>query len=458
MGALEAPPLIGQKSSPNPLSAKQRLSKAQWFLAAVGAAASALLIWLAPFLFLKGALLLHLFFATGFLALRGAAFLATLQKPPKPAPSSPYREFPSVALLCPLYREAESVRHLLGALDRLAYPRDKLEILILVEEDDVQTLEALPSLSAPFRLVIVPDGLPRTKPRALNHGLLQTKADLIGVYDAEDRPETDQIQRVAAAFSHGDEALACVQARLNYYNRDDTLITRMFALEYALQFDWFLPGLSRLGLPLPLGGTSNFVRAEALRTVGGWDPYNVTEDADLGMKLGASGYRMVAISSSTFEEATDSPWRWIKQRSRWLKGFLQTWMVHTRSALAWRESLVLHFALGAVFFSAVMNPITWIAFLSWAAFGWQGWSPVFDGGVGEFCLAFFLAGSATHLWFTLAAPLRRGWLDLTTSFLFVPVYWVLQSIAAYKALYEFVLRPYYWDKTEHSAGERCEHA
>ena len=433
-------------------AAKNRLSPPQWLgLCCLGVGSGALL-WFDPVLFIRMVMVITMGAATGFLLLRAAAFTMTLQRPPRPVRRRADEALPTFALLCPLYREPESVPNLIGALGALDYPTDHLDILILLEADDHETPAAISDLAPHFKIITVPDGLPKTKPRALNYGLRATAADIIGVYDAEDRPEADQLKLVAGAFAAGGPDLACVQARLNYYNRDDTLVTRMFALEYALQFDWFLPGLTRLGLPLPLGGTSNFIRAEALRKARGWDAFNVTEDADLGMKLGALGYKMQAIDSTTFEEATDSPIRWIKQRSRWLKGYLQTWFVHTRTLPPWRDQIVLHFALGAVFLSAVMNPLTWVAFLAWSLFGWEQLDPVFKGGFGDFCLAIFLAGTSAHLWFTVASPLRRGWFDLTTSFLFIPIYWVLQSAAGYKALYEFILSPHYWDKTSHSEG------
>nr|WP_233061363.1 glycosyltransferase [Parvularcula mediterranea] len=332
-------------------------------------------------------------------------------------------ELPAITLLCPLYDEPLSVGNLVRSIAMIDYPRGLLEVILLIEEADDTTEQGIGSLPHFIRVEKVPKGLVQTKPNALNHGLLRCRGDIIGVYDAEDRPSSDQLLKIASAFDQGGERLGCVQARLNYYNRDDGIITRLFALEYALQFDWFLPGLARLGLPLPLGGTSNFIRREALEATNGWDAFNVTEDADLGMRLDAAGFRIGTVDSTTFEEATDTPGSWIKQRSRWLKGYLQTWVVHLREPASWQRHVVNHFALGAVFISSVINPITWAFFTIWLLTGAAFLDPVFQGWLGQACLMLFVGGTAAHIWFLLIAPLNRGWLDLTATALHLPFYW-----------------------------------
>jgi cellulose synthase/poly-beta-1,6-N-acetylglucosamine synthase-like glycosyltransferase len=406
---------------------------------------------LAPVVAARVLIAVNLAFAAGFLLLRAFAVSAVLGTAPRRCPPAEEAELPFISILCPVYKEAESIGNLLRAVERLDYPHDRRETLILIEEDDDETLAAAQRCLTDAVPLIVPEGI-RTKPNALNEGLAQARGDIVGVYDAEDRPEPSQLRRVAATFAEGGEDLGCVQAQLNYHNRDDGYLQRMFALEYALQFDWFLPGLTRLGLPLPLGGTSNFVRRSALEKAGGWDPYNVTEDADLGLRLHALGYRIEAIRSTTFEEAPETPAAWVKQRSRWLKGFLQTWFVHLRSATSISHAAVLHFAIGAVVIGAIANPITWTLWLSWLIFDLSALEPVFSGVLGELCFVLFVGGNLAHIWFMLLAPLRRGWLDLTGAAAFLPIYWGLQSLAGYKALGGFLLRPHYWEKTEHSAG------
>ena len=419
-----------------------------------GAAATILyLLIVSPGWVVRGVVLVHLTFAGAFLLLRSMAVFSVLSSDQASPWQALTTETPSFTLLCPLYQEPSSVRNLVRSLKELRYPEDKVQIILLLEDDDHETYEASLGLDNSVMVLRVPGGGPKTKPNALNHGLAEATGELIGIYDAEDRPEADQLLRVAQAFAKGPKDLVAVQARLNFYNRDDSIITRLFALEYALHFDWFLPGLTRLGLPLPLGGTSNFVRRDALTEIGGWDPFNVTEDADLGMRLTQAGGRIIAIPSTTFEEATDSPGPWVRQRSRWLKGYFQTWVGHGFRPQSWRSLLVLHGFLGAVVVSALINPILWILFLLWAVSGQSMFAEVFRGGLGQVCLAAFILGNAYHLWMMMIAPLRRRWHDLVPSALLLPVIWVLQSVAGYKGAIGYLLAPHYWEKTQHTEGE-----
>lgn len=440
-------------SGPELVGARRRVSPAQLAAFCVLTIAFGLLLLVDWVMAARLVVVLHLLFGTGFLVLRATAVAARLLAPPRGGQPAVPAELPRFTLLCPLYKEPLSIRNLVGALSLLDYPRSLMDVILLIEADDEDTARAVGQLPHFVRVERVPPGLVRTKPNALNHGFLIARGDIIGVYDAEDRPEPDQLLKVAAAFATGGDKLACVQARLNYYNRDDGIITRLFALEYALHFDWFLPGLTAIGAPLPLGGTSNFVRRDALIAVGGWDAFNVTEDADLGLRLGAHGYRLATVDSTTFEEATDTPRRWIRQRSRWLKGYLQTWLVHLRRPVGPANSLVLHFGLAAVVVGALVNPVTWIAYLGWRLFGFGALDPVFAGVLGPACLLLFVGGTAAHIWFMLLAPLQRGWFELIAYAPFLPFYWVLQSLAGYKGLFEFFVRPHHWDKTDHSAGE-----
>jgi glycosyltransferase XagB len=234
---------------------------------------------------------------------------------------------PTYSVLAALYREAAVAPGLVRSLAALDYPRAKLEIIILLEEDDLETRAALSTaISLPhMRVVVVPKGNPRTKPRALTYGLQAAKGDLIAVYDAEDVVERSQLRRAAAAFAAGDERLACVQARLGIYNPNETWISRQFTLEYAALFEAILPMLERLGFPMPLSGTSNHFRRACLVEAGAWDPYNLTEDADLGMRFARLGYHTAMIESTTWEEAPTTWKVWLGQRTRWIKGWMQAY-------------------------------------------------------------------------------------------------------------------------------------
>ncbi len=242
--------------------------------------------------------------------------------PTPPAPSP----LPLYTLIVPLYREAGVAAKLIEALARLDYPVDRLQILLVTEADDEATRAALHSsdLARNMRVLAVPAGEPRTKPRALNYALTFATGEIVAVYDAEDVPDPGQLKMAARAFQTSFGDLGCVQARLDIYNPADTFFTRQFTLEYAALFFAMLPAYERLGLPLPLGGTSNHFSRAILEHAGGWDAFNVTEDADLGLRLARLGFKVSVIPSDTWEEAPATAAQWFGQRTRWIKGWMQT--------------------------------------------------------------------------------------------------------------------------------------
>ena len=377
-------------------------------------------------------------------------------------------ELPVITILLPLYRDAVALPVLTAAIEALDCPADKLDVKLLLEEDDRETIEEARRLGVHkcYQTVIVPACAPRTKPKACNVGLNLARGDLIVIYDAEDLPDPAQLRKAAAAFAGRENSLACVQARLNYYNRNDNWLSRLFTLEYSLWFDWLLPALQKMGAPIPLGGTSNFFRTDTLIDVGGWDPYNVTEDADLGLRLARLGFKVELIGSTTFEEANCKPHNWMRQRSRWLKGYLQTWLVHMRdprkiiATTGWRGFGAVQLFVAGNLFSAIINPIMWSVFLIWAV--WR--PPVFEGLLPAPILylnlfALFL-GNFLFIAMMMIAPLKRGWRNLSIYGLTAPAYWLLTSLAAYKALWQAVRRPHYWEKTDHfiSAAARQKRA
>ncbi|MGV6802195.1 MAG: glycosyltransferase family 2 protein [bacterium] len=366
-------------------------------------------------------------------------------------------QLPIITILVPLYREAKSLPFLADALEALDYPKDKLDIKIILEKDDLETIDiALQRCGARmYDVIIVPDHGPKTKPKACNHALWMARGSLTVIYDAEDRPETDQLRKAAEKFARNDDELACVQARLNYYNRDHNWLTRLFAIEYSTYFDLILPGLCKLGLPIPLGGTSNFFRTDYLIETGGWDPFNVTEDADLGLRLAARGYRSAMIDSTTYEEAVAQPGPWIRQRSRWIKGFIQTWMVHLRAPLwpftfiRFKSFLSLHFVVGGNIVSSLINPILWLVF-SLTALGVIVLPPFTDNKIiYSFAVVSFLAGNLLQFYIYLLAPLERRWSHYAVYIVLVPFYWIMACLAGYRSLWQFFVKPYYWEKTEH---------
>lgn len=328
----------------------------------------------------------------------------------------------------------------------------------MIEADDAETRAALAVLALrhPYEILIATAAGPRTKPKALNVALPFTRGTYTVVYDAEDRPEPDQLRRAVAAFRAGPPQLACVQARLCIDNTADSWLARLFTAEYAGLFDVFLPGLATYQLPLPLGGSSNHFPTAVLREVGAWDPYNLTEDADLGMRLARFGYVTELISSTTFEEAPAALGGWLRQRSRWFKGWLQTWLVHGRDPLAlWRDLgaggfWTFQLVVGGTVLAALVHPL----FLARALHGLMtGGFEHAGGGAGAILLTLstgtFLAGYLSSAMLAVIGLKRRGLAAQAWCLVLLPLHWVLLSIAAWRALYQLVVDPHRWEKTEH---------
>jgi hypothetical protein len=373
---------------------------------------------------------------------------------PRPRPRDlPDSELPRYTVLIPAWREeaviGDTVRHI-AALD---YPEDKLEILVLVEQRDEATIRAVRAVQPPghVRLVMLPPGAPQTKPRSCNLGLLLARGELLVIFDAEDRPEPDQLRKMAGHFAAGDDRLACVQARLNFYNRHRNWLTLMFGLEYAFWFDLMLVGLDRWRLPIPLGGTSNHIRTAVLREVGGWDAWNVTEDADLGLRFAARGYRVEVGDSTTWEECPAAPWAWIRQRSRWLKGYLLTLLVYTRDPAAARR----RFGTAGVVSLAGVIAGTPLAFMLWpfalvlaVAVGLYGPGPGFLQRADSAALA-AMGGAMLAMIIGVLVAARRRRMNWPLALL-LPAYWLLHAFAGWRGLLQLIRDPYIWEKTVHN--------
>ena len=370
------------------------------------------------------------------------------------------RARPVVSLLVPLLREPEVLPVLLEALDALDWPRELLDVILVLEAGDIETEHEIARLGLPpwVRTLVVPEGGPRTKPRALNIALDFCRGSVIGIYDAEDRPEPDQIRRVTQILRDSPPEVACVQCRLSYYNARENWMTRCFTIEYAMWFDVLIAGFHDLRLPIPLGGTSVFFRRGALEDLGGWDAHNVTEDADLGIRVARAGYRCAVSASTTYEEANSRLLPWVRQRSRWLKGYMTTWLVHMRDPVALWHGLGPTGFLGfqTVFLGAAVAylglPLFW-AF--WAAV-LLGQGPAWANGVPLFLIVTIgtvqLAGWLAMLVAAMLATARRGQRWLQPWVLTLLVYWPIGAAAAYLALAEIVVARAYWRKTRHGVG------
>ena len=373
-----------------------------------------------------------------------------------PVAPVPDEDLPIYSVLVPLYREANVMPALIRAMQALDYPSDRLDLILIVEADDFATLHAANSAlgDSRFSIIRVPEGSPRTKPRACNYALPFARGDFTVIYDAEDRPEPDQLRKAVAQFRALPEEVACLQARLNYFNVQDNWLTKAGTLDFSLWFDYLLPGLDRLAIPMPLGGTSNHFRTAALRTIHGWDPYNVTEDADLGIRLARVGLRVRTLDSTTFEEAANTLGNWTRQRSRWLKGYMQTWLVHMRSPRQLLRNagpggfIGFQLFVGGTFVSALLNPVLWIVLLA----SWLSESPHAIV-AGDVSFAGLLAGNGLYSYLAMLAPCRRGWLELAPHGLSAPLYWLLISFAGMRALWQLFTQPWRWEKTHHGLSK-----
>lgn len=368
-------------------------------------------------------------------------------------------ELPVYTILVPLLHEARLVPDLVAALARLDWPRARLDIKLIVEADDPATIGAAEAWGSgpPFEVVIVPRLEPRTKPKALSFALPFARGEFVTVYDAEDQPHPRQLRAAHAAFLHLPPEVACLQAPLAVDNGDAGLLARLFAIEYSALFDGLLPTLAFLDMPLPLGGTSNHFRRRALVEVGGWDPFNVTEDADLGLRLARFGYRSATIDLPTLEEAPATLGPWMRQRTRWFKGWMQTWLVHTRQPLrllrelGWRRILGFNLIATGLIISALIHPIYLATLVTIVVDPFCLW------GDGSALAAMVVGLNLFNLCagYTAMATLARRTLKLrgngryAWALFALPLYWLLMSLASYRALAHLVLRPHQWEKTPH---------
>lgn len=369
--------------------------------------------------------------------------------------------WPIVSMLVPLRREAAIADKLIARLAKITYPPELLDICLVVDADDTITRQALAETKLPpwMRQITVPQGAIQTKPRALNYAVDFCKGSIIGIYDAEDAPAPDQITRIVQRFYERGPDVACLQGILDFYNREQNWLARCFTIDYASWFRVMLPGLQRLGWVIPLGGTTVFFRRSALEDLGRWDAHNVTEDADLGLRLARFGYRTEMVETVTEEEANCRLWPWIRQRARWMKGYLITYIVHMRRPLAlWRDLGPWRFlGVQVLFFGTLVQgliaPLLWTFWI--ALIGLP--HPYLDS-LSEPAFALLIgclltaevAAIALGVTALRAMPLRRlrPWVPL------VHVYAMLGSLAVWKAVAEFIHRPYHWDKTEHGHAKR----
>ena len=398
--------------------------------------------------------------------LKVAALIARLCQLGEATPAAQPTAFamPKVSVLVPLLREEEIAGKLIQRLTRLTYPKSLLEVVLVLEESDTITRATIARTPLPhwISVIEVPDANNlTTKPRALNYALDFCRGSIIGVWDAEDAPEPDQIEKVVMRFQDAPDNVACLQGVLDYYNSRTNWLSRCFTIEYAMWWRVVLPGVARLGLVIPLGGTTLFFRRSILEELCGWDAHNVTEDADLGIRLARMGYVTELIPTVTYEEANCRTWPWVKQRSRWLKGFLITWMVHMRSPRALLRDLGFVRFLGvqtlllATFAQFACAPLLWSFWITLLGFQ-HPLSVTLGNPVTAFMIWIFIGSEIINLLVSVIAVSRREHRHLMVYVLSMPFYYPLAALSAYKAIKEMVAEPFYWDKTQHGVMN-CTH-
>lgn len=443
--------------------------------------ATGLILALVGFVLPKG-FLLGLFFAINILyiylnGLKLATFLRPIVSPRQAAVRVSQQDIdqlsdqslPHYTILVPLRFESNIVHSLTRRLASLDYPKSRLEVLFLVGVDDSKTIGALQQAGVDgdsasrggqefsyATIIRVPKLDVDTKPLVCNYGLQFATGDYTVIYDAEDKPEPLQLKKAVVGFQKSTIDTACLQSKLNFYNSDKNVLTRLFSLEYSVWYDYFLPGLQSLGSPVPLGGTSNHFVTNMLRRAGEWDPYNVTEDADLGLRLYRGNHLTRILDAYTYEESTSTVSAWLTQRSRWEKGYLATLIVHAQNPLRlYKELGAKKFLYGiTIFFSnfymPFINPLLWLITILWALNIFSlGELPAYIWVPAMFNL---VVGNLTHLVMHVVAALRLKRPGLAPLTLLIPFYWVLISLATYRAGWELFTKPYIWNKTAHGAN------
>lgn len=369
------------------------------------------------------------------------------------------KDLPIYTILCPLYKEAHVLPLFVESIQKIDWPKNKLDVILLLEEDDIVTVAAAKELNLPsyIRTLVVPDSQPKTKPKACNYGLAYAKGEYLVIYDAEDQPEPDQLKKVFLAFKSTPDNVKCIQAKLNYFNPHQNLLTRFFTAEYSLWFDVILTGLQSIETTIPLGGTSNHFRTQELQQLEGWDPFNVTEDCDLGIRLFKRGARTAVLNSITYEEANSDWGNWLRQRSRWIKGYIQTYLVHMRHPIQFIKehgwhAIYFHLSVGGKIAFLFINPIMWLLTISYfALYAYVGptiqqlYPPV----IFYLAVTSLVFGNFMFIYYYMIGVAKREHWTVMKFVLLVPFYWLMTSIAACIGLYQLIVKPHYWEKTVH---------
>jgi len=374
---------------------------------------------------------------------------------------------PLYTMLVPLHKEVAMLEQIIRRIEMLDWPADRKEVTLLLEWNDAEMIKASERIKLPpgFRFETVPKGKVQTKPNALNYGLSLATGDLLTIYDAEDRPDPYQLKKAYLGFQRAGEKVVCLQSVLDFHNSGTNLLTVFFAAEYASHYRMLLPGLVKSSSVVPLGGTSNHFRMKFIREVGGWDAYNVTEDAALGVDITMAGYKVGLIDSTTWEEANSRLGNWIRQRSRWIKGYMQTYLVYMRNPwtlirkLGWSNFLTFQLVFGLIPLTMVVNPIFWGMTIVYFVTGSSAIQSLYPTPVFYLAIMSMLPGNLFFVYVILTGCMLRAASGDKNSqgqviwMLLAPLYWWLMSVAAWKGLWQLITRPHHWEKTNHGLIE-----
>ena len=372
------------------------------------------------------------------------------------------KDLPIYTIHLPVFKESEVIQKLVWNLNNLDYPIEKLDAKLLIESDDEMTYNAIREMKFPtnFEPVIITYAQPKTKPKACNYGLYFSKGKYLTIYDAEDIPDSDQLKQTYKLFQKLPEDYIAIQCALNYFNKNENFLTKMFTLEYSYWFDYMLPGLDNLRIPIPLGGTSNHFKFDKLMELGGWDGFNVTEDADLGLRCYAKDYKITVLDSTTYEEANNDFFNWIRQRSRWIKGYMQTYLVHMRNPIKLYKSIGtrgffgFQFFIGGTVFTFLSYPILLLFLLIYVFFKSKWIELLFPDWLIIISIINFTLGNLIMIYTNMIAIFKRRSYSLIIYALANPVYWLMHSISAYKGLHQLITKPFYWEKTNHGLTKK----
>lgn len=366
-------------------------------------------------------------------------------------------ELPIYTIIVPVKYESEVMNQVVSAMTDIDYPTDKLDIIVPMEEYDTETIKAFNAAYPPAHIkpLIMPYITPQTKPKSLNVAFLEAKGEFVVIYDAEIIPDTNQLKKAYLAFKNNPD-IALLQTRLDHYNADDNLITKLFCAEFSFYYDMFLPGLQKSNFPIPLSGHSVHFRQEAIRKVGAWDPYNVTEDCDVGMRMFRRGYRSGIINSFSKEEATNSIIAWTKQRTRWMKGFIQTSLVHLRhpSRFAkelggWKNFSVFLLTVPGTVFANILNLVTWTMFIIWITYHPLAIKALYPQPILFISGLSFIIGGFIFTYLNLLGAYKRGRFTIVKYALLTPIYWLMLAYATVRASFQIISDPHGWEKTIH---------